>query len=128
MLRPVNAWLPPVGLFSSTSASTRAGVVVAVVGTVVGVVAGAKVGCGDRLGIGEVCLEHRAHLRRQFEVGDAHGDLEVQAERAVVEIRRADRAVLVIDERDFLMHESARVLKEPDADPFQLVEIESAEP
>jgi hypothetical protein len=45
----------------------------------------------------KVSLEHRCHFRRERMVGDQRRYLEVETERAVVEVRGADRRDVVVD-------------------------------
>src|SRR3954447_7728512 len=57
-------------------------------------------------------LEGRGELRGERWIEDAHADLVVELERAVVEVRRADARPDTVDDHDLLMDQ--RALKLPD--------------
>jgi hypothetical protein len=57
-------------------------------------------------GVGKVVLEHALHLRGERRITDHRGNLEIQAERAIVEIGRADQKCVAVDNGDLLVQKS----------------------
>jgi hypothetical protein len=64
----------------------------------------------------EIGLEHPFHFSGERTVHNERSHFEVEAERTIVEVRRADRRKLVVDQRDLLVQEAGFLGVEPYAD------------
>ena len=64
----------------------------------------------------EIIFEHFLHFPGECTIDDERGHLEVQPERTIVEVRRADRRKLVVDQRDLLVQEAGFISIEPYTD------------
>ena len=70
----------------------------------------------DEASVGEILFEHVGDLFSEGGIVGEGGDFEVEGERAVIEISRADRGDIVVDEDDFLVHESFGVMVDFDSE------------
>src|SRR6185436_13536205 len=63
----------------------------------------------------EISLERRFHQRAEIRVADGDVDLEVRAQRLIVEVERADSAPNAVDHGGFGVHHRALPFEHADA-------------
>lgn len=68
----------------------------------------------------QVGLQHRLHVSAEGGVVSQDGDLEIEEERAVIEVGRPDPGVGVVDEDHLLVHEPVLVQVAPPAGPLHI--------
>ncbi len=77
----------------------------------------------DLMRFGECVFKVGADLRYFFRIKQAHAVLEVQVERAVVEVLRADDGDPVIADEGLAVIKARRIGKNPDAAADQRIEL-----